>query len=288
MAVTTSTPPPLTEFFASGLRFDRRAKWSVRIVDAATGAELFAHEPDVSCETASIGKVFLLIEVAERLEDGRLQPDDRIEIPEEHFVRDSGLLYRMLDRRITVEDAALLVGAVSDNLATNALISMCGLDQVRAVSHSLGLQRTELHDYIRDERLPGMPWTPSFGTARELAELMRMLGTGEVRSPAVSERVLGWLAAGTDTSMLADSLQLDPLAHAGPEYQGIDLQHKTGTTSFCRADIGYVSGPNGKVAYAALANWRDADIDLRVPVMDAMRAAGERVRRFITATERSA
>ena len=267
---------------------DPRAKWSIRVVDADSGQELLAHEPDVVCETASIGKVFLLLEVAQRLEDGRFSPDDRIRIEDEHRVEDSGLLYRMRDQRITVEDAALLVGAVSDNLATNALIGMCGLDDVRAVAKRFGLERTELHDYIRDARLPGMPWTPSFGTARELADVMRRLARRELGTTAVSERVLGWLAADTDTSMLADAFLLDPLAHAEPEYQGIELHHKTGSTSFARIDIGHARGPSGAVAYAVAANWRDSDVDLRAPVIDAMREIGESIRRRITGLERSA
>ena len=79
---------------------------------------------------------------------------------------------------------------------------------------------------------------------------MRRLGAGEVISPAVSGRVLDWLAADTDTSLVADALLLDPLAHVEPEYQGMVLRHKTGSTSFARADIGHLAGPAASVAYA--------------------------------------
>lgn len=266
---------------------DSRAKWTVHVVDAATGEELLSHGADVVCETASIGKVFLLLEVARRLESGELSADARVEIPEEHRVADSGLLYLMGSQDLPVRDAALLVGAVSDNLATNALISLCGLESVRAVAGELGYENTELHDYIRDGRGPGLPWTPSFGTARELSDFMRRLGDRELVSEAVSDRVLDWLAAGADTSMLADAFSLDPLAHLEPEYQDILLRHKTGSTSVTRADIGIVSGPAGSVAYAVAANWKDRDEDLRVPVIDAMRAIGEQIRARVTGRERA-
>ncbi|WP_309127441.1 serine hydrolase [Microbacterium sp.] len=266
---------------------DPRARWSVRVVDALTGDALAEHEPDAVCETASIGKVFLLIEVARRLADGRLSQDQRVRIPAEHVVADSGLLYRMLDQALTVHDAALLVGAVSDNLATNALISLCGVDDVRAVAAELGYRDTSLHDYIRNERTPEMPWTPSYGTARELADLMRRLGAGDVVSPAVSEQVLAWLATGTDTSMLADAFMLDPLAHPDPEYQGMLLRHKTGSTSFARIDIGWLQGPTATVAYAVAANWKGRSEDLRAPVIDAMRGLGEGIRRHVTGRGRA-
>ena len=150
----------------------------------------------------------------------------------------------------------------------------------------LGYENAELHDYIRDGRGPGLPWTPSFGTARELSDFMRRLGDRELVSEAVSDRVLDWLAAGADTSMLADAFSLDPLAHLEPEYQDILLRHKTGSTSVTRADIGIVSGPAGSVAYAVAANWKGRTEDLRVPVIDAIRAIGEQIRARVTGRER--
>lgn len=265
---------------------DPRATWSVRILDADTGEVLSEHEPHTQCETASIGKIFLLLEVARRLESGALAADDRIDIPDEHRVEDSGLLYRMRDQRVTVHDAALLVGAVSDNLATNALIHLCGLDAVRAVAPALGYRDTALHDYIRNERTPDLPWTPSYGTAAELSDVMRRLGAGEAFSPAVSARVLDWLAADTDTSMTADSFLLDPLAHVEAEYQGMVLRHKTGSVGFARVDVGLLRGPAAAVAYAVAANWKGSPVDLRAPVLDDMRAVGESIRAHVTGRPR--
>ncbi|MEU4015498.1 serine hydrolase [Microbacterium sp. NPDC028030] len=265
---------------------DPRATWSVRLLDANTGDTLAEHDPHTQCETASIGKIFLLLEVARRLEDGTLAPDDRIEIPDEHRVEDSGLLYRMHDQRVTVHDAALLVCAVSDNLATNALIHLCGLEQVRSVAQALGYRETSLHDYIRNERTPDLPWTPSYGTAAELSDIMRRLGTGEAFSPAVSARVLDWLAADTDTSMTADAFLLDPLAHVEAEYQGLVLRHKTGSVSFARVDVGLLRGPEAAIAYAVAANWKGSPVDLRAPVLDGMRAIGERIRAHVTGRAR--
>lgn len=265
---------------------DDRAIWSVRVLDAASGAPLLEHNPDTQCETASIGKIFLLIEVARRVEDGTLQLDQRVEVPAEFAVADSGILYRMRDQLLCVDDLALLVGAFSDNLATNTLLHLCGLEAVRMVAPGLGYRHTALHDYLRDERTPDLPWTPSFGTARELADVMLRLAAGDVHSPAVSARVLGWLAADADTSMLADSFLVDPLAHVDADYQGIVLRHKTGSTNIARIDVGHVSGPTGSVAYAVAANWKNQTADLRAPVIDAMRAIGEQIRGHITGRPR--
>ncbi|MCS3878413.1 muramoyltetrapeptide carboxypeptidase LdcA involved in peptidoglycan recycling/beta-lactamase class A [Gordonia amarae] len=272
---------------------DTRARWSVRIVNAADGAVLAEHTPDVLCKTASIGKIFLLIEVARRLESGELSPEQRITVPPELHVRDSGLLHMMAWHDVAIADAALLVGAVSDNLATNALIHLCGLDAVRAVAPALGYRDTTLVDYIRSERLPGMPWTASCGTGAELADLMRRLGEGDteesceatILTPGVRARVLEWLAAGADTSMVAGGMRLDPLAHVDPVEDGVVLRHKTGTIDTARIDVGHVAGPTGRVAYAVAANWDDdvaSGHDMRSSVLGAMDTIGERIRARVT------
>lgn len=100
------------------------------------------------------------------------------------------------------------------------------------------------------------------------------------------ERVFTWLAADTDTSMLADSFLLDPLAHVDPEYQGIVLRHKTGSVDTARIDVGHVAGPAGRIAYAMAANWSEDDGDLRAVAIDAMRAVGEQIRAHVTGLAR--
>ncbi|MCH4249796.1 MAG: class A beta-lactamase-related serine hydrolase [Microbacteriaceae bacterium] len=259
---------------------DDRITWSIRIADG-NGAVLAEQCPDTVCRTASVGKIFLLIEVARRLAAGELDPDERIEAPEELRVADSGLLYRMRDQRIRIADAALLVGAMSDNLATNALLARCGLEAVRAVAPGLGYEHTALLDYIRDERLPDMPWTPSYGCGAELCDVIGRLAAGTVVSPDVSAQVLSWLAADTDTSMVAQAMLTDPLAHLDPDFEGIVLRHKTGTTSFARIDVGWVQGPRAGVAYAVCANWAE-DVDLRASALRTMNRIGEEIREYIT------
>lgn len=277
---------------------DPRISWSIRVLDAAAGpgspARVLAeHTPERVCRTASVGKLLLLVAVANRLQDGSLAPDQRIDIPEELRVEDSGLLYRMLDQRLTVADAALLVGAVSDNLATNALICLVGLDAVHAVSARLGYRNTLMLDYIRRERTPDLPWTTSYGCAAELSDLILRLGEGsgphqpgaELLSDPVRSRILTWLAADTDTSMLADSFLLDPLAHVEPEYQQMVLRHKTGSIGTARIEVGHLAGPAGRVAYAVAANWPDGT-DLRAAAIDTMRTIGEQIRRRVTGLDR--
>jgi beta-lactamase class A len=250
---------------------------SVCLCDAASGAVFVAEDADLQHSTASIGKILLLAEVAVRFVDGRLSRGEPLTRTAEDAVADSGLWQHLATDTLSAADCAALIGAVSDNLATNVLLRRVGLVSVTERGRTIGLSRTALLDRVRDVRRPSDPPALSVGTARELAELIVMLHHGQVRSRAVSRQVLDWLALDTDTSMVAGALGLDPLAHTDPD-RGMSLAHKTGTSTGIRADVGLAGGPAGSVAYAVLATFHDRDRDR---VLADMFRVGERVRRHI-------
>lgn len=250
---------------------------SVSLRDAAGGAVIAAEDADRVHNTASVGKVVLLAEIAVRLADGRLSRDEPLTRTAEDMVPGSGLWQHLRADTLPAADVAALVGAVSDNLATNVLLRRVGLAAVTERAHTMGLARTALLDRVREFRRPSDPPALSIGTAAELSGLMLALHHGQVRSRAVSRQVLDWLALDTDTSMVAGALGLDPLEHTEPD-RGMALAHKTGTLTGVRADVGLASGPRGTVAYAVLCSFDDRDRD---GVLATMFRAGERVRGFI-------
>ena len=252
-------------------------QWSVRVIDAESREELLAVSPDLMLPTASVGKLLLLIEVARQLESGEWAPDTPLPRSPEDAVNDSGLWQHLTADELSVHDLATLVGVLSDNYATNVLLRAVGLEAVATVTKTLGLQQTRLNDSVRDGRGAEHPPTLSVGTARELTRLMADLHADTALSPSVSARVLGWLEAGADLSMVAQPLGLDPLAHAGGD-RGIRLWHKTGTDEGTRADVGLVSGPDATLVYAVLARWEPTGPDRRDEVLHAMHAVGVAVR----------
>jgi beta-lactamase class A len=226
-----------------------RVDWSVMVLDAREQV-LAAHEPASVLPTASMGKVLLLHAAALAIEAGDLDEREPLSVEAQDEVADSGLWQHLRTRTLPAYDVAALIGAVSDNLATNVLLRRVGLDTVDGVRRALGLDGTRLLDRIRDQRTPSDPPAPSVGRADELAGLMLRLEQGRAIDSATSARTRGWLALGTDLSMVAASFGLDPLAHTEA------LAHKTGTDLGVRADAGVWHRPDGTlVAYAALAQW---------------------------------
>ena len=262
-----------------GNRLDqvRDVGWSIRVVDARTRTDLYAVSPDCALPTASVGKVLLLVATAAAIEAGALAPETPLLRVPEDAVADSGLWQHLTADELSVHDLATLVGAVSDNYATNVLLRAVGPEAVADVTDALGLKATRLYDRVRDARGPEHPPTLSEGSAAELAALMVDLYDGAVVSPAVSARVLGWLAAGADLSLVAAPLHLDPLAHADGD-RGVRLWHKTGTDQGTRADVGLLQAGERARAYAVLARWAPDGPDRRDEVLAVMHALGAALR----------
>ncbi|MGH3347703.1 MAG: serine hydrolase [Nocardioides sp.] len=243
------------------------AAWSVQ-VRRAGGDVLAEHEPERLLRTASVGKVFLLMRVAELIETGQLDPGELLDRDDGPAVADSGLWQHLDTQRLPVADAARLVGAVSDNWATNVLLARVGIESLR-----VGRWGSALHDYVRDERRPEHPPTLSEGCAADWVEVFLGLPDG---SP-----VLDWVSLGVDLSMVGSAFGLDPLAHLEPD-RGVRLWSKTGTSDGVRADVGLVDidnqGEGTRTAYAAICNWPAEREDLRDEVLTAMRGIGDAIR----------
>ncbi|MFE7844414.1 serine hydrolase [Microbacterium sp. NPDC057407] len=252
-------------------------RWSACAADAASDSLLAERGADRSLSTASVGKILLLIELARRFAAGELERARPLERGKE-AVGDSGLWQAMDASSLSAADAARLVGAVSDNVATNVLLDLVGLAAVTRAAADLGLTRTALLDRVRDDRLPEHPPALSRGSAAELARLAARLHRRDVFGTEASSEVVAWLSLGTDLSMVASAFGLDPLAHREAD-RGIRLWNKTGTDAGVRADVGVVTSPAGAIAYAVLAEWdADAPATVRDDVLTAMRRTGDRIR----------
>ncbi|QAY72480.1 serine hydrolase [Agromyces protaetiae] len=246
---------------------------SARATDLATGRVLFSVDDHVVMPTASIGKVLLLVEVASRLNGASHEAFTVLDRAPKDAVGDSGIWQHLQSPSLPVADLAALVGATSDNLATNVLIRYIGLEAVRARTEALGLTRTALLDLVRDHRGPDDAPQLSIGSAKELTWLFAALARGEIVSPDVSQRVVGWLSLNSDLSMVASAFGLDPLAHRMPDHNVL-LMNKTGTDGGVRSEVGVLRGPRASVSYAVSMYFADTQLSSRLAVLDGMRQVG--------------
>jgi beta-lactamase class A len=249
------------------------AQVSASVMDLDTGRVLVAIDERIVLPTASIGKILLLIEVSARLTERDANAYGILDKTSRDAVGDSGVWQHLQAPSLPVADLASLVGATSDNLATNVLLRQVGLQAVRNRTESLGLLRTALLDLVRDSRGPDDAPQLSVGSTAELMWLFSGLARGEIVDSLTSSRVLGWLSLNSDLSMVASAFGLDPLSHRGTDH-GLLLVNKTGTDAGVRAEAGVLRGPRAGVAYAVSVQFNDSGIAARLRVLDAMRTVG--------------
>jgi len=249
------------------------AQVSASVIDLDSDQRILSIDDRIVLPTASVGKILLLIEVSARLSEQGAPAIEVLDKTSKDLVGDSGLWRHLQARSLPLADVATLVGATSDNLATNVLLREVGLDAVRARTEDLGLLRTALLDLVRDTRGPDDAPQLSVGSTAELAWLFAGLARGKVVDSLTSSRVLGWLSLNTDLSMVASAFGVDPLSHRGVDH-GLQLVNKTGTDTGVRSEVGILRGPRRGVAYAVSVQFSDRSIESRLRVLDALRAVG--------------
>jgi len=156
-----------------------------------------AHRPDQPFCLASIVKLFVLTEVAHQCEQGELQYSETIVIR-----RGSD------EETVTIDQALDAMIGLSDNEATGALAARVGYDRVNAVPGRLGLSGLSDQslpeagglDGVLDKRIRGPRNLPDselpfqHGTARSMAQFLKLLSRGQAIDARVSSRVSGVLA----------------------------------------------------------------------------------------------
>ena len=269
-----------SSFTALGRLAYEGAQVSANITDLSSNQTIVAIDDRIVLPTASIGKILLLIEISARLTAQDFSGYGILDKSIRDSVGDSGIWQHLQAPSLPVADLATLVGATSDNLATNLLLKHVGLDAVRARTESLGLSRTALLDLVRDTRGPDDAPQLSVGSTEELSRLFGQLARGEVIDPGTSQRVTGWLSLNCDLSMVASAFGLDPLAHRMPDHQTL-LINKTGTDVGVRAEAGALKGRRTMVSYAVSIQFEDHSLEKRLRVLDAMRTVGEELLEYV-------
>ena len=192
--------------------------------------------------TASIGKVLLLIEVSARLTSREFSGYGILDKTPRDAVGDSGIWQHLQAPSLPVADLATLVGATSDNLATNVLLRQVGLEAVRARTESLGLMRTALLDLVRDSRGPDDAPQLSVGSTAELSWLFAALARGEIVRRAHEPAGASAGSRSTATSRWWRARSGSTRSRTAVPDHGILLVNKTGTDAGVRAEAGALRG----------------------------------------------
>lgn len=199
--------------------------------------------PDEKFETASTIKSYILVELYRQIKEGKVDPNTILKYEKENFVVGSGII-RDLDIGVemTIKSFATLMIIVSDNIATNIMIDLLGIDNINNTCQDLGFKDTVLHNKIDFEKYPKLGTT----TPRDYGKLFEMIYKKELWSEELSEEILEIFKKQHYNTMLTRGL---PQYYLDSENTGdeelIYIASKSGSMDACRNDGGIISTPYG-------------------------------------------
>lgn len=192
-------------------------------------------------ESASCIKSYILTEFYRQVHAGQLDRGELLEYTQDNYVTGSGIL-KGLDTgvQMTAKNFATLMMIVSDNIATNIMIDLVGLDNVNKTCRDLGLVNTTLHNKLDFKKYKILGTT----TPQDYGHLFEMVAQGKLWSPEISQEMVEIMRKQHYNRMLTKNM-----AHyLVPEDDGEELIYiasKSGSMNACRNDGGIVYTPYG-------------------------------------------
>jgi beta-lactamase class A len=199
-----------------------------------------AHE---QFEAASAIKVFILAEFFRQVHEGRLDPHRLLEYKKENYITGSGLL-RHLDFGVTLSavNLARMMIIISDNIATNTLIDVLGIDNINGTIEALGFSSTKLHNKIDFDKYERLGTT----TPRDYGVFFEKLRGEALWSREASRQMLAIFKKQQYNRMLTKDF---PQYYLDSEDTGdeelITVASKSGSMDAARNDGGIVYTPYG-------------------------------------------
>lgn len=214
-----------------------------------TGEQILVNEDQVFA-TASSAKIWMLVELFRQVEEEKVALANRIPLREENRVLGLGIL-RDLEPGVefTLRDLATLMITVSDNTATNMLIDLLGIDNIRRTMSDLGLKNSRLNNKIDFDLI--VPDARAFGEASpaDFATLMELIARHQILSPASCEAIIGIMGRNQHLDFAPRWLPYNPLAKELGFQQDIVVANKPGAVTGVRTDVLLVRQPS--VSYVA-------------------------------------
>ena len=152
----------------------------VAIEDLNTGEHFFLHEDEVFAQASSI-KITVLANLYLQAQQGKLKLTDLYTVQSSDLVPDSDIMSGLTPgvTRVTLRDLATMMVAVSDNAATNVLITRVGMQNVNDMLDSLGLTHTRLQRKMMDLEA-AKQGRENISTPREMMTLLDFIYRGKL------------------------------------------------------------------------------------------------------------
>lgn len=206
---------------------------SVCIIDASNGNYCQVNS-DKAFVSASMIKLAVLCEYMHAVDNGQLDPADRVSLKNMKVVGGTGLIQTERHASYTYDELCRYMIMYSDNTATNALINKLGQDSVNERVQTLGCKNTSLNRQLMALNTNTENWI----SARDAATILYKIKNGTASSSTICAKALEYLSKQTDNEGMAEGISSGAFAH------------KTGSLRSMRHDGGIVLGKHPYVIVA--------------------------------------
>lgn len=206
---------------------------SVCIIDASNGNYCHVNS-DKAFVSASMIKLAVLCEYMHAVDNGQLNPADRVALKNMNVVGGTGLIQTERHASYTYDELCRYMIMYSDNTATNVLINKLGQDSVNERVQTLGCKNTSLNRQLMALNTNTENWI----SARDAATILYKIKNGTAASSAMCAKALEYLSKQTDNEGMAEGISSGAFAH------------KTGSLRSMRHDGGIVLGKHPYVIVA--------------------------------------
>lgn len=206
---------------------------SVCIIDASNGNYCHVNS-DKAFVSASMIKLAVLCEYMHAVDNGQLDPADRVTLKNMKVVGGTGLIQTERHASYSYDELCRYMIMYSDNTATNVLINKLGQDAINERVQALGCKNTSLNRQLMALNTNTENWI----SARDAATILYKIKNGTAASSAMCAKALEYLSKQTDNEGMAEGISSGAFAH------------KTGSLRSMRHDGGIVLGKHPHVIVA--------------------------------------
>lgn len=206
---------------------------SVCIIDASNGNYCHVNS-DKALVSASMIKLAVLCEYMHAVDNGQLDPADRVALKNMNVVGGTGLIQTERHASYTYDELCRYMIMYSDNTATNVLINKLRQDAINERVQALGCKNTSLNRQLMALNTNTENWI----SARDAATILYKIKNGTAASSAMCAKALEYLSKQTDNEGMAEGISSGAFAH------------KTGSLRSMRHDGGIVLGKHPYVIVA--------------------------------------
>lgn len=217
------------------------------------GSDAIAFQADEAFPSASTIKVYILLALLERVQDGSASLDDEIELVPEQQVSGSGVLKALTPgRTYTALDLARLMIIVSDNCATNLLIDHVGLERINASIARHGWGATRLAGLLqRPDSAEGARTSNSTTSPRDLQDHFLRLWAGALLDERRTALAKDIYRGQHFTDQLGRFLPYDGYSTEIGE-SDLTIASKSGSIRGVRNDAGVIASARGAYVVAVM------------------------------------